>query len=88
MVSRAGSAAFVAGYPMTTKLKTPEGRNEREGNRFDKWEGYGVAAIIVITMIIFLSSTSPRTALYSVMLILLIGGGVLAFVSWFTADRD
>ena len=27
---------FVAGYPMTTKLKTPEGRNEREGYRFDR----------------------------------------------------
>ena len=66
----------------------PEGRNEREGDRFGAWEGYAVAVMIVITVIIFLSSTSPRTALYSVMLILLIGGGVVAFVSWFTADRD
>ena len=79
---------FVAGYPMTTKVNTPDGRNEREGDRFGAWEGYAVAAIIAITIIIFLSSTSPRTALYSVMSILLICGGVVAFVSWFTADRD
>jgi hypothetical protein len=79
---------FVAGHPMTTKLKTPDGRNEREGDRFGAWEVYAVAAIIVITIIIFLSSTSPRIALYSVMSILLICGGGVAFVSWFTADRD
>jgi hypothetical protein len=34
---------------MTTKLNTPEGRNEREGDHFGAWEGYAVAAIIVIT---------------------------------------
>ena len=71
-------------------LKTPEGRNDK-GENFDQWGRYVVAAIIAITIIIILNSTSPRTAFYALsvfFLFLLLVRWVIAFVGHPPADTD
>jgi len=71
-------------------LKIPEGRNDN-GKNFGQWDGYVVAAIVAITMIIILNSTSPRTAFYALsvfFLFLLLVRWVSAFVRRSPADTD
>ena len=62
----------------TNPLKTPEGD-------FRIWT---VVAVVVITIIIILNSTSPRTAIYVLALFFLVVGGLVALVSRFSADTD
>lgn len=82
---------FVTGHPMISNLlKTPERRNDTDEN-FDQWSRYVVAAIIAITIIIILNSTSPRTAFYALsmfFLFLLLVRWVIASCGTPPADTD
>jgi hypothetical protein len=57
-----------------------ERRNDT-GDSFDQWGGYAVAVVIAITIIVALSSTSPRTGFYVLLVFLLL----LVFVRWVIA---
>ena len=82
---------FVTGHPMISNLlKSPEGRNDK-GENFDHRGRYAVAAIIAITIVIILNSTSPRTAFYALsvfFLFLFLVRWVIVFVWRSPADTD
>ncbi len=65
----------------TNPLKTPEGD-------FRNWTVVALIGCCAIVIIIILTSTSPRTAFYTLTLFFLLVGGAIALVLKFSADTD